>query len=164
MITFRRVFSISVALACAACADPDATVNAGAFDRAEFDFVSPVLMARCGSLDCHGGTYRSYRLHGFGGRRLDPADRPDDATAVRPAEVDANYAATLGLEPEITARIADGDIDAIGELTIVRKARGSEEHEGGAPFAPDGAGERCLVSWLAGRVDEAACADELQAR
>jgi hypothetical protein len=153
-----------LALFLSACADPDATVDvdAGAFDRAEFDFVDPVLLKRCGSLDCHGDGYRNYRLYGFGGRRLSPDDRPD-AEVVRVEEVDANYDATLAIEPEITARIADGDAEAIGDLTLVRKARGAEAHEGGAPFAPDGPGERCLVSWLAGRVDTAACEDELRA-
>jgi hypothetical protein len=100
-------------------------------------------------------------LYGFGGLRLDPDDRPD-TDGVRPDEVDANYEATLSLEPELMARVADGDNDAIGELTIVRKSRGSEAHEGGAPLTPDGPGERCLVSWLAGRVDEEACAAERQ--
>jgi hypothetical protein len=144
------------------CPDPDATVDAGAFDRAEFDFVNPVLLERCGSLDCHGDGHRNYRLYGFGGRRLSAEDRPD-AEVVRADEVDANYDATLALEPEITARIADGETEAIGELTLVRKARGAEAHDGGAPFTADGPGERCLVSWLAGRVDSAACEDELRA-
>lgn len=153
----RRPLGLSLALALAACADPEATVDAGSFDRAEFEMVNPVLVAKCASLDCHGNAYRNYRLFGYGSLRLDPRQLPDDPNPV-PEEIDANYEATLALEPEITARIADGEADAIGELTLVRKARGSEHHDGGTPLPPDGAGERCLVSWLAGRVDEDACA------
>jgi hypothetical protein len=141
-----------LALACAGCPDPEATVDGDVLDREAFDAVSPVLEEGCGSLDCHGDLYRNYRLHGYGGRRLDPSHRPD-SPATTPAEIAANHDATVGLEPELI-----GDVDLLGELTIVRKARGAEQHEGGAPFPPDGPAERCLLSWLAGGLDAPACA------
>lgn len=156
------VLGVFVALASSACADPNARAPGPDDDwaeqsRAQFDLVSPVLVKGCASLDCHGDAYRNYRLHGYGGRRLDPTHRPDfpDTTL---DEVQLNFEATLAIEPEIVARVADGDLEAVGELTLVRKARGAEDHDGEAPFEPGGDAERCLVSWLAGGVDADACA------
>lgn len=140
----------------AGCSEPDRDISGAIVDRDQFDEVSPMLVARCGTLDCHGDTYRNYRLHGVGGLRLDPRHLPDfpDTTD---EEVDRNYEATVSIEPEVMQRIADGDLDAIGDLTLVRKALGAEAHEGGAVLPRDGDGERCLLSWLAGGVDRVAC-------
>ena len=42
-------------------------------------------------------------------------------------------------------------------LTLVRKARGLEDHKGGTVFHSGDDADRCLVSWLADQTDTAAC-------
>jgi hypothetical protein len=44
-------------------------------------------------------------------------------------------------------------------LTLLRKARGAEKHEGNTVFAAGSQGDRCLLSWLEGSVDQAACSE-----
>jgi hypothetical protein len=124
--------------------------------RENFESVSTALGAQCGSLDCHGRVEQSMRLYGKYGLRLASDDVPggQDASA---AEHDANYQSVTSLEPELLSRVWRDAGARAGRLTLVRKARGAEEHEGGAVFPPGGAGDRCLTSWLKGIVDETAC-------
>ncbi|MBX3193058.1 MAG: hypothetical protein KF819_39100 [Labilithrix sp.] len=159
MTRVTRILALASAIAAlvAACAvyDGPARISAEAPDRAAFASVAPLLVDRCGSLDCHGSIYRSYRLYGVFGARLDAAHRPD-SPATTPAEIAADYDATVSLEPEIVARVASGAATA-GELTLVRKATGAEQHAGGARLPSGSDGERCLVAWLARRADDDAC-------
>lgn len=130
-------------------------------DRAQFERVSPALGARCGSLDCHGSPYRNLRLFGPNGLRLDPAHLPEtkikqDSEAGQ-REVQANYEAVVGLEPEVmTVVLAEGGRGA-ERLSLVRKAYGQDDHKGVRAIAPGDAADRCVLSWIRGAVDTAAC-------
>jgi hypothetical protein len=126
-------------------------------DPAVFTDVAPVLVYRCGSLDCHGSAYRNLRLYGYGGLRLDPSDRPDSRPyAMTEDELRADYEAVVGLEPERTREVASGHA-LVDTLTIVRKARGAEGHKGNAVFAVGEDGDVCMTSWLQGRSTIDAC-------
>lgn len=146
----------SVGLACAT-PDPNATVSPGELDRDGFAPVSAMLQRRCGSLDCHGSRYRNFRLYGYGGLRLSGSDSPE-APKTTPAEIGASYDALMGLEPEVMRKfIGEGRHDP-GMLTLYRKARMTEAHEGGTRLLAGDAADRCLVSWLRATTDVGACA------
>lgn len=149
---------LSVIAACTADAGPG-RIAADAPLREDFTMPGKVLVARCGSLDCHGDPYRSYRLYGFGGSRRDPSHRPDSPDTTD-AELFANYDATVAIEPERTRAVAAG-WEAATELTLVRKARGTEKHVGGARFAAGSAPDACLVGFLTGAADAEACTSAL---
>ena len=153
----------SLALACAST-DKDGRVHPTGPDgpnAATFKAVAPMLMRRCGSIDCHGSTYRNFRLYGFGGTRLRDAGRPDDPPFLSSEEVQANYEAVIGVEPELTREVVRSGGAGYERLTLVRKARGEEAHKGGGRIikqsVPPDPGELCLLSWLSNTTDIAAC-------
>lgn len=157
------------ALVATACSSPDAaaTVDPTAGDagpsREQFDFVAPVLARRCGSIDCHGSIYRNMRIYGYGGLRTGPDPNPDPAIpfnpqipkAVTPAEAQASYESVVGLEPEIMRTVVQQGGAGVERLTFVRKGRGTEDHKGNKRL--DANSDKCVTSWLANHVDEAAC-------
>jgi hypothetical protein len=123
-----------------------------------FEPVSSALAAHCGSLDCHGRVEQNMIVHGKYGLRIAAEDLPggDDTTS---AEHAANYQSVSLLEPELLARVwREGGVRA-ERLTLLRKARGAEKHEGNTVFAAGSQGDRCLLSWLEGSVDQAACSE-----
>jgi hypothetical protein len=127
--------------------------------RAGFEPVSDVLHARCGSLDCHGSVARNLRLYGNNGLRLAPSDVPgEEGDSTTSAEYGANYAALVGLEPELIDRVVREAGADPERLTLVRKARNREDHEGGEALPPASDGDRCLTTWLAGAPAFSACA------
>lgn len=147
------------ALVMLGCASPDGAARTDPIgpDRTTFRPVSLVLQRRCGSLDCHGTRFRNFRLYGYGGLRLDPNDRPDAPIVPSQAEVDANYDAFIGLEPELTrAVVTSGGKDAT-RLTVVRKGRGDEDHKGDRRIVPGSDADRCILTWLSGAIDAEAC-------
>jgi len=87
------------------------------------------------------------------------------------AEIQANYLSASGLEPELTSEVVaalshadlDGGLDGgvvqseVERLTLVRKARGTESHKGGAVFAIGSLEDRCLVSWFTGTIEQLSC-------
>ena len=79
----------------------------------------------------------------------------------RLTELAVDYQSVVGLEPEILAAVVEQGGAQPERLTLVRKARGSEHHKGGALIMVGDAQDRCLTSWLAGAVDDTACADAL---
>jgi hypothetical protein len=124
--------------------------------RAGYEPVADALIETCGTLDCHGQRGRNLRLYGNHALRLAARDDPGGAPTTA-AEYDADYWSIIGLEPEtldlvMLARGADPD-----RLTLFRKARGIEEHKGGALMKPNDPLDRCLQSWLAGSLDVTAC-------
>lgn len=125
--------------------------------RLGFEPVSQMLHLRCGSLDCHGQLGRNLRLYGQYGLRDDPDDVPggDPTSAYEHAR---NYDSVVSLEPELLALVAAEGGAHPERLTLVRKARGSEEHKGGSALATGSDADRCLLSWLSGSVDATACA------
>ena len=122
--------------------------------RIDFEGPSNVLHGRCGSLDCHGQMARNLRIHGQYGLRLSPTDGPGGRPTT-PEEHDENYRSVVALEPEELAEVTGGAPPE--RLTLIRKARGLEAHDGGTIFGSGDPGDRCLTSWLAGNVDSAAC-------
>lgn len=123
--------------------------------RQDFEAVSEVLGARCGSLDCHGAVGRPLRLHHHHGLRLDPDDSPD-GSVTRQAEHDANFLAVTGLEPELLEEVVAGERPPT-DLTLVRKALGHEKHRPGAVLREEEPAARCITGWLEGRLDVALC-------
>lgn len=119
--------------------------------------VSTALGRRCGTLECHGRAGQNLRLYGAFGLRLAPEDLPggEDTTQL---EHDANYQSVVSLEPETLSRVwQQGGLEP-DRLTLVRKAKGAEEHTGGTVFPVDDPGNACIASWLTGATDEGACA------
>lgn len=144
------------ALACAPAPDPNARVATVAPDLASFPPVSAFLEHRCGSLDCHGQVGRNLLIVGHEGLRLDPADVPGGSPSTA-AEIESNYRSLVGLEPEVMAAVVEDGGAQPERLTVVRKARGTEHHKGGALVTIGDDQDRCLTSWLAGAVDVGAC-------
>jgi hypothetical protein len=148
-------------LACASAPDPSARVSIVAPDLGSFTPVSAFLDHRCGSLDCHGQWGRSLRLLGHEGLRLDPADVPGGSPTTA-GEIGANYDSVVALEPELLKLVVEDGGAHPERLTLVRKGRGTEHHKGGALVMTGDAQDRCVTSWLAGAVDQAACAAALK--
>ena len=125
----------------------------------DFRYVSDMLVKRCGSLDCHGQDGRSLRLHGKFGLRLDPAHVPGYNKDTL-AEVDANYAAVLTLEPEVLESVHRDGGRGADRLTVLRKGAGIESHTGGAALGD--LGVACLTSWLEAQLDKKTCVEAAQ--
>jgi hypothetical protein len=161
----RALFALALsaaagAVASAGCSSPDAsaTVDPMGPDRAQFDLVAPVLVRRCGSIDCHGSTYRNMRIYGYGGLRLPSpgkAPTPMSPRSVTADEAQATYDSVIGLEPELTRAVVQSGGKGVERLTFIRKGRGDEDHKGNKRFTPEA--DLCVTSWLANHVDAAAC-------
>jgi hypothetical protein len=134
-------------------------------DRASFPVVSALLEHRCGTLDCHGVTFRNLRVYSGVGLRLSPQDRPTSkASSTTAAELDANFESLVTLEPEIISRVvADGGAHP-ERLSFLRKARGTEDHKGLALWKEGDPEDVCVTSWLAGKTEAATCQKALVAR
>lgn len=130
------------------------TIECPSFE--DFKSVSPLLEQRCGTLDCHGNDGRPLRLYGqYGLRFLTEDDDPDQiysgnlAAPTTPTELERNYFAVCGLEPEKMVMVETGDAGP-ESLTIVRKPRLAEKHKGGRIWDQGKAEDRCLVNWIVG--------------
>jgi hypothetical protein len=124
--------------------------------RAGFEAVADALQVTCGTLDCHGQLGRNLRLFGARGLRLDLRASSAEGTTTA-AEYEASYWSVVGLEPEpLSAVVRQMGFDPM-RLTLMRKARGDEEHKGGRLMAVGDDLDRCLTSWLAGKVDATPC-------
>jgi hypothetical protein len=148
-----------------ACAVPaaDARTHELVPDRASFAPVAQVLERKCGSLDCHGSSYRNLRVYGNESLRFATGDRPLMPACTTADEVEQDYLSAVGLEPEaMSAVVADGGAHP-ERLTVVRKARGAEAHKGGAPLIEGDDGDLCLTSWLASQIQTDACLRALPA-
>ena len=146
-----------LALASPACSTAsDARVVVTPPDRASFPEVAELLVHRCGSLDCHGTRTRNLRLYGREGLRWSPADRPY-VTVTTADEVEQDYQSVVALEPELTSRVVIDHGAHPERLTLVRKARGTESHKGGALMQQGDVQDVCITSWLAGSTDVASC-------
>jgi hypothetical protein len=171
----KNLYSTIIALALApvvwtvgagGCSSPDpAARTVGNFpDAASFKPVADMMIARCGSLDCHGQPGRNLKIYGASGLRLAPSDSPQKAGPLyaTPAEYDADYASVCGLEPEtLSAVFQDGGKNP-ERLTLVQKARNTQAHKGGTIIVRGDAQDRCMLSWLTGTVDTQSCKDSLK--
>jgi len=152
-----------------------------------FAMVSQPLELHCGSLDCHGTPLRNFRLYGWSGARLEPIDEvPPAASAIPTAavaleapatleqpelvpgagatteqELWLNYTSTVLLQPEAIS-VVRWEGRGAEELLVVSKGRGREHHKGRVAMAPGGPTDRCLISWLVGTVDPAACRSSVE--
>jgi hypothetical protein len=126
-------------------------------DTASFPPVAELLVVRCGSLDCHGTVGRNLRLYGSAGLRWSSTDRPLVPVCDTADEVAQDYESVVDLEPEtMSAVVAAGGANP-QQLTMVRKARGTESHKGGTIWTEGDDSDTCLTSWLAGATNTAAC-------
>jgi hypothetical protein len=153
-------FPLALALSSCSQIDGDARVVQHAPSRDELPLVSTVLEPRCGTLDCHGGPARSLRIYGrFGLRaRGDHAPGEPDTTE---EELDQTYLSLVGIDPEGLDVVLHAGGRSPERFLVISKARGVEKHEGGRALEAGSAGDRCLVSWVGGHVDEAACAEHV---
>jgi hypothetical protein len=154
--------SLVALVASAACQGPDPNARSPVTgpDQMTFPLLHKVLDHRCGSLDCHGTRYRNLRMWGSDGMRLSYGDVPGGAPTTTD-ELNATYQSIVELEPELmSAVVADHGANP-ERLTLVRKARGTEAHKGGAVVTPGDARDRCILSWLAGAADVLACSAAL---
>jgi hypothetical protein len=132
----------------------------------DFRVVSQVYERRCGTLDCHGQPGRPFRVYGRDGLRK-PAKGEGGGyvsggmVATTDAEVDANYHSACGLEAERMANVVARK-EPIDSLTLVRKPRLTEAHKGGMVLPVGSAGDKCVASWIKGKVDTPSCVAELQ--
>lgn len=140
---------------CSAPAPGGRYVQTALPDSASFPPVAQLLAVRCGSIDCHGTTYRNLRIYGSTGMRWSPSDQPLAPLCNTPDEDAQDYLSVVGLEPETMSAVVSGGDPSM--LTMVRKARGTEAHKGGAIWSQGDDSDRCLTSWLTGAADAAAC-------
>jgi hypothetical protein len=96
------------------------------------------------------------RLFGYSTGRLLATDAPL-SVGTTDAELAENYRGVVGLEPEvITAVVASGGTN-VQRLSLFRKGRGLDNHKGGVRMSAGDPLDKCLVSWLAGKLDTASC-------
>jgi hypothetical protein len=136
--------------------DASGSVVLNAPSRSSFPDVENAMQMSCGTLDCHGQVGRDLRLYGFRGLRLDPRDTPLERFTTQ-AEYDASYWSVIGLEPETMSQVVTEKAAHPEELSMIRKARRIEPHKGGQRMIEGDDLDRCLVAWLGGGHDDAAC-------
>jgi hypothetical protein len=158
--TWSLCWVVSSLVACSMPAT-DARIHGKLPDRDSFDVVAQVLERHCGSLDCHGSSYRNLRLYGNDGLRLEATDRPLTPECTTPDEIEQDYDSLVGLEPEILTAVVTSKGARPERLTFIRKARGTEDHKGGTLMKTGDDIDSCLTSWLASQVDEDACSRSL---
>lgn len=148
-----------------ACSGPPAgTVDVVGPQRSTFPPVHAALEPTCGTLDCHGQPGRSFQLWGNYGQRLAANDIPSDPDGggdrarSSAEEIDASYRSLVALEPEIMADVMRDQGAHPERLTLIRKARGTEAHKGGTLMHEGDPLDRCITTWIAGTVDQSACA------
>ncbi len=149
----------AVGAALVACLGDQATARTTPVtpDRASFGVVAQAVVHRCGSLDCHGSTYRNLRVYGNEGMRLAAGDLPLTPALTTAAEISEDFVSIVGLEPELMAEVVSSGGAQPERLSLVRKARGSEVHKGGSVVTPGDDWDNCVTSWLASATDTAAC-------
>lgn len=151
------VIAAGVGIACSVPASDGRYAPQALPDETTFAPVAAMLDVRCGSLDCHGTLARNLRLFGSAGLRWSPADRPLVPACDTAEEVKQDYESVVDLEPETMSAVVSAGGKDSGQLTMVRKARGTEAHKGGTIWTQGDDSDTCLTSWLAGMADAAAC-------
>ena len=140
-------------------------------DPASFRPVSAVVEQRCGTLDCHGSTFRPLRIYGrYGLRRPEERDAgselgyaeyyPGGDQPTTDAELQENLVSICGLEPELMTQVVDKTADP-EVLSFIRKPRLREKHKGGLIWYKGDTGDQCMTNWLTGGKDVSKCQQEL---
>ncbi len=148
--------AFAIAGACSPPSSSDRTIVA-APDTASFPPVAAMLIQSCGTLDCHGTVGRNLRLYGDTGLRLSLLDVPSTLIPTTDGEVAEDYASLTGLEPELFSAVVASGGASPERLTLIRKARGTENHAGGAVIVAGDPRDVCLTTWLQGHADAASC-------
>jgi hypothetical protein len=157
------------------CSGPDeaavVTVKCPPGDPASFRPVSAVVEQRCGTLDCHGSSFRPLRIYSrYGLRRPELRDAggeldydeyfPGGDELTTEAELEENLRSICGLEPELMTQVVDGTADP-DVLSFIRKPRLREKHKGGLIWYKGDTGDQCMTNWLQGGKDVSKCQQEL---
>jgi hypothetical protein len=122
-----------------------------------FGAVSAVLEPNCGTLDCHGAPARNLRVYGKRGLRFDGSHVTGAAVDTTPSEIEATYQSLAGLQPEMLSQLLAERGRDPQRWIVITKARGLENHIGKDRLPAGTPGDRCLVSWASGTLDQAAC-------
>lgn len=159
----RVVLSLAVVAVLAACgsvkdqrvvfSEPEPANDKGLHPN--FHLVVDGIAKRCATLDCHGQVGRNFRFYWQRGLRLDGVPGDNDTTN---DEYEATYRSLVALEPFVMDAVVNG-LAPPESLTIVRKARGLENHKGAAQLVVGSNADRCLVRWLSGSFDADSCAN-----
>jgi len=139
----------------------DKTVSLPTPVRENFGVVSSVLEPHCGTLDCHGGPARNFRVYGKGGLRANGNDTTGAASDTNESDVQGTYESIVSIYPEVLSLVFQEKGRDPQRWIVVSKARGLEKHVGGTPFPEGSPGDRCLVSWISGSLDPAVCASDV---
>ncbi|HEX4340526.1 MAG TPA: hypothetical protein VH062_31675 [Polyangiaceae bacterium] len=157
-VRVRRLLLVACAFVAVACDryGDEARTTVAVPSRDGFESVDVILEPHCGTLDCHGNPARNFRVYGAYGLRANGADVTGipDTTVL---DVDATYDAIVSLDPETLAAVFREHGQKPERFIVVAKARGLEHHTGGTRLPAGSDGDRCLVSWLAGKLDEERC-------
>lgn len=159
-MSLRRMLGVWCAMAAfAACALPaaDSRVMEKLPDRESFPAVAQLLVHHCGTLDCHGTRARNLRLFGNEGLRWAATDRPLLPACTTRDEIEQDYTSVVGLEPEAMSAVVTDHGAHPERLSLVRKARGLEQHKGGTLMHAGDNSDDCMTSWLAGQTNADAC-------
>jgi hypothetical protein len=148
--------AFAISFACSS-PSPDARFDETVPDQPSFAPVGAMLIQACGSLDCHGMNSRNLRLYGDTALRLSATDVPSTLIPTTKAEIAQDYDSVVGLEPELMSQVVASGGANPERLTLIQKARGAEDHKGGAVVAPGDSRDSCMTSWLAGKTDVASC-------
>ena len=133
------------------------------FHAATGELRSGQLGARAALRDSrlHGGPARNFRVYGKRGLRANGNDTTSAANDTNESDVEGTYELIVSIDPEVLSRVFQEKGRDPERWIVVSKARGLEKHVGGTPFAEGSAGDRCLVSWVGGALDPAACASDV---
>jgi hypothetical protein len=156
IVVSLSVLVLPIAVACS-IPSSSATFTEMVPDRAAFPDVAQAMVHKCGTLDCHGSASRNMRIYGNEGVRWSPTDRTLVPLCTTSDEVDQDFDSVVGLEPEQMSEVVAENGANPDRLTMIRKARGIENHKGGAIMSPGDALDTCITSWLANATNTAAC-------
>lgn len=180
LVYFGVAIAGAVVMGAGCVGEPDPVASACPdYVEAEFSEVSAVLERKCGSLDCHGQSERSFIVFGRNGLRrpgggVNPTTTGGGAagtgggattgtgTLVTGGETttvferQGTYQSLCALQPEIIAEVVAGEKPPT-ELTVIRKASLREAHKGGQVWLVDSPGDQCLQTWFQGNLSDIAC-------
>jgi hypothetical protein len=141
----------ALAIGCAGKAD-ESRVTIAQPDEATYDrLVHPIFEQTCGSTDCHGKAPRGLRVYGAKALRL-----PNETGSTSAAEIRATYESIVGLLNTFLAAQPRTKDEAY-HLLVLAKPLQLERHRGGISLRKGEPAEQCILSWLLGPIDEAAC-------
>jgi hypothetical protein len=167
----RRAHTLIAALVgIVACTAPSACQEFGEVTQVDcppiddFGVVSSVFAQRCGTIDCHGSLARPLKIYGqYGLRLFDLASTPEELEGQFPAgntrtqgELEANWRAVCGLEPDKTTAVTNGAADP-DTLLLLSKPLGIERHKGKVLFDKNDEAYLCIRTWLLGQTDTSLC-------